>query len=72
MNILTFGEPLLINYLSKPKITSSCDSFFSLGGSEINTSIALANLGNFVYLLSVFPNNDLGDGYIEVIKNSNK
>ena len=29
MNILTFGEPLLINYLSKPEITNNCESFFS-------------------------------------------
>ncbi len=69
MNILTFGEPLLINYLTTPKIVSNCDSFFSLGGSEINTAVTLSNLGNQVYLLSVFPNNDLGNEFIEVIEN---
>ena len=71
MKILTFGEPLLVNYLSKPEITSTCKSYFSLGGSEINTAVTLSKLNNCVYLLSVFPNNELGNGYINVIKNFN-
>ena len=68
MNILTFGEPLFLNYLSEPKICSSCNSFFSLGGSEVNTAVTLSNLRNNVFLLSVFPNNELGNEFINVIE----
>ena len=50
MNILTFGEPLLLNYLSEPKICSSCNSFFCLGGSEVNTAVTLSNLKNNVLI----------------------
>lgn len=65
--ILTFGEPLLINYLSESKLVSSCESYFSLGGSEINTSVALSKLGNEVYLVSIFPDNNLGNEFIDIL-----
>ena len=66
--ILTFGEPLIIHYLPDPILTSESNSFFSLGGSEINTSISLANNNHQVYLLSSLPDNKLGQEFLETLK----
>lgn len=69
--ILTFGEPLIIHYLPEPILTSESNSFLSLGGSEINTSISLANNNNQVYLLSSLPNNKLGQEFLEILEHRN-
>ena len=66
-NILTFGEPLLINYIKLSNDTDSSESYFSLGGSEINTSITLKKLGNEPYIISSLPDNELGDYYVNVL-----
>tara|TARA_Y100000991_G_scaffold211971_2_gene195309 strand:- start:1928 stop:2890 length:963 start_codon:yes stop_codon:yes gene_type:complete len=66
-NILTFGEPLLINYIKSSSDIDTSDSYFSLGGSEINASITLKKLGNEPYIISSLPNNELGDYYINVL-----
>jgi 2-dehydro-3-deoxygluconokinase len=63
--ILTFGEPILINYISCNNTKDFSDSYFSLGGSEINTSVALKNLGCEPYLLSCIPKNFLGKYYLD-------
>ena len=68
MGILTFGEPLLINYLESPKLKSVCDSYFSLGGSEINTMVTLRDLKKKTFLISAFPNNKLGLEFFDVLK----
>lgn len=69
--ILTFGEPLMIHYLPDPILTSESNSFFSLGGSEINTSISLANNNHQVYLLSSLPDNKLGQEFLEILEHRN-
>ena len=66
-NILTFGEPLLINYIKSSSDIDTSDSYFSLGGSEINTSVTLKKLGNEPYIISSLPNNELGDYYVNVL-----
>ena len=70
--ILTFGEPLFINFLNtnENNINNSKFSYnstLSFGGSEISTSVALTNLKkkNKVYLLSCFPDTRLGKQYLE-------
>lgn len=68
MSVLSFGEPLLINYLESNKLTSASNSFFSLGGSEINTLLSLSNLGRKSYLISCLPENILGREYVEILK----
>ena len=69
--ILTFGEPLLINYLPGQKISSEGDSYFSLGGSEINTSITLSKHNNHVYLVSSLPDNKLGQEFLGILEDRN-
>ena len=69
--ILTFGEPLIIHYLPEPILTSESNSFLSLGGSEINTSISLANNNHQVYLLSSLPDNKLGQEFLEILEHRN-
>ena len=69
--ILTFGEPLFLNYLSKKKITHLDTSYFSCGGSELNTAVALSSLSNKVYYLSVLPDSELGNEFLTEINNLN-
>ena len=66
--ILTFGEPLILHYLQQPKFVSEGDTFFSLGGSEINTSISLSNQNNQVYLISSLPDNELGKEFLNILQ----
>ena len=66
--ILTFGEPLILHYLQQPKLVSEGDTFFSLGGSEINTSISLSNQHNQVYLISSLPDNQLGKEFLNILQ----
>ena len=67
--ILTFGEPLLINYITKnTNIPGFSESYFSYGGSEINTAVSLSNLGCKVFLLSIFPDNEMSEDYLETIE----
>ena len=68
-NVLTFGEPLMINYIISKNKFGFSESYFSLGGSEINTAVTLTNLENKVYLISMLPNNELGNDYLETIQN---
>ena len=68
MSILSFGEPLLINYLESNKLTSVSNSYFSLGGSEINTLVSLSNLGRSTCLVSCFPQNNFGSEFIDIIE----
>lgn len=70
MNILSFGEPILINYLDSGKLSNNSKSIFDLGGSEIRTLVSLSNLGNSTYLLSVFPCNELSNEFINVLKDN--
>jgi len=65
MSILSFGEPLLINYLESNKLTSVSKSYFSLGGSEINTLVSLSSLGRKTSLISCFPENNFGQEFID-------
>ena len=67
-NILTFGEPLLINYIESKELDNYSESYFSLGGAEFNTSITLKKLGNDPYIVSSLPDNKLGKYYIEILK----
>ena len=67
-NIITFGEPLLVNYFNQDKLFSKNNTFLCLGGSEINTSVSLSKNHN-VFLLSSLPNNLLGDQFIEILNN---
>ena len=69
--ILTLGEPLIIHYLQEATLTSESSSFFSLGGSEINTSISLANNNNQVYLISSLPKNELGKEFLDILQTRN-
>lgn len=66
--ILTFGEPLILHYLQHPKLCSEGNTFFSLGGSEINTSISLSNHNNRVYLISSLPDNQLGKEFLNILQ----
>jgi len=68
MSILSFGEPMLVNYLESNKLTSVSKSYFSLGGSEVNTLVSLSDLGRETYLISTLPQNILGKEFIEVLK----
>lgn len=68
MSVLSFGEPLLINYLESNKLTSVSNSYFSLGGSEINTLVSLSNLGRSTCLVSCFPQNNFGSEFIDIIE----
>ena len=65
MSILSFGEPLLINYLESNKLTSGSKSYFSLGGSEINTLVSLSSLGRKTSLISCCPENNFGQEFID-------
>ena len=66
--ILTFGEPLILHYLQHPKLCSEGNSFYSLGGSEINTSISLSKQNNQVYLISSLPDNQLGKEFLNILQ----
>ena len=66
--ILTFGEPLILHYLQYPKLCSEGNSFYSLGGSEINTSISLSKQNNQVYLISSLPDNQLGKEFLNILQ----
>ena len=69
--ILTFGEPLMtfhIPLLNTVVASGGSNTNMSLGGSEINTAIALHRLGHEVTLLTVLPNNELGQYYKDVLK----
>ena len=69
--ILTFGEPLMafhIPPLNNVVLSGGSNTNMSLGGSEINTAIALHRLGHEVTLLTVLPNNELGQYYKDVLK----
>lgn len=68
MSVLSFGEPLLINYLESNKLTSVSNSYFSLGGSEINTLVSLSNLGRKTCLVSCFPENNFAQEFIDIIE----
>lgn len=71
MKVLSFGEPLLVNYLESKKLSSVCNSYFSLGGSEINTLVSLSDLGVETFLISCFPLNILGNEFIEILNKAN-
>ena len=58
----------LINYLPGEKLSSEGDSYFSLGGSEINTSISLSKQNNHVYLVSSLPDNKLGQEFLDILR----
>ena len=66
--ILTFGEPILINYILNEYLVDFSNSYFSLGGSEINTSVVLKKLDVEPYLLTCLPNNDIGNYYFNYLK----
>lgn len=66
--ILTFGEPILINYILNEDLVDFSNSYFSLGGSEINTSVVLKKLDVEPYLLTCLPNNDIGNYYFNYLK----
>ena len=69
-NIITFGEPLIINYFNEDTLLSTNNTFTCLGGSEINTAVSLARNHN-TYLLSCFPDNLLGNQFIEILNGLN-
>ena len=69
--ILTFGEPLMLHYLAQSKLVSEGDTFFSLGGSEINTSISLSHQNNQVCLISSLPDNQLGKEFLNILEQHN-
>ena len=70
MKVITFGEPLLIHYIGSDSslyMQGFGESHVSWGGSEINTAVALQTLGNTSYVISVLPDNELGNDYIKTI-----
>ena len=66
-NILTLGEPLLINYLEDNLSKGICDSKFCFGGSEFNTAISLKKLGCNPIIISAIPYDKLGVSLINIL-----
>lgn len=64
--VVTLGE-ILIRYSTEKgqHLADSSSLFFHYGGSEANVSIGLSGLSHEVSLLSVVPNNPLGQGSVQ-------
>lgn len=64
--VITLGE-ILIRYSTEKgqHLEDSSRLFFHYGGSEANVSIGLSGLSHDVSLLSVVPNNPLGNGSLQ-------
>ena len=70
-NILTFGEPLLINYLEDDLSSGRSNSEFCFGGSEFNTAISLKKLECNPIIVSSVPYDKLGLSLINILKSLN-
>ena len=67
-NILTLGEPLLINYLEDDLSKGICNSKFCFGGSEFNTAVSLKKLNNNPIIISCISDDKLGKSLINILK----
>lgn len=68
VHVLLFGEPLLQHDLINVRLALTSHTKMSLGGTEVRTSLALAEMGNRPCLITTLPDNIIGTEFREILR----